>query len=93
MQPLSEGNHFRPGNLIQRHLVGNDHEAELAMHSRITEDSEPIDRKTSRSICDAVGERLQQHLRPESLLPSSHLDHLMAELRNRDSEASPQSSH
>jgi hypothetical protein len=62
------------------------------MNSRITDDSEPIDRKTSRSICDAVGERLQQNLRPESLRPSSHLEHLMAELRNRDNEDRPRSS-
>jgi hypothetical protein len=55
------------------------------MNSRISDNSEQIDRKTSRSICDAVGERLQRSLRPESLLPSSHLDHLMAELRKRDS--------
>jgi hypothetical protein len=55
------------------------------MNSRITDDSEQIDRKTSQSICDAVGERLQQNLRPESLSPSSHLDHLMDELRRRDS--------
>lgn len=49
-----------------------------------TNTSEQIDRKTSRSICDAVGERLQQHLRPvESELPS-HLEHLMDELRRRD---------
>ena len=35
-----------------------------------TDNSEQIDRKTSRSICHAVGERLQQHLRPlESELP------------------------
>ena len=33
-------------------------------------DSEQIDRRTSRSICDAVGERLQQSLRPESRLPT-----------------------
>jgi hypothetical protein len=55
------------------------------MNSRITDESEQIDRKTSQSICDAVGERLQQNLRPESLSPSSHLDHLMDELRRRDS--------
>jgi hypothetical protein len=55
------------------------------MNSRITDDSEQIDRKTSQSICDAVGERLQQNLRLESLGPSSHLDHLMDELRKRDS--------
>jgi hypothetical protein len=36
-----------------------------------TDNSERIDRKTSRSICDAVGERLRQNLRPEkSELPS-----------------------
>ncbi|THD64907.1 MAG: hypothetical protein E7813_16095 [Bradyrhizobium sp.] len=56
------------------------------MNSRITETSEPIDRKTSRSICDAVGERLQQNLRPESSRLSSHLQHLMDELSKRDSE-------
>ncbi len=49
-----------------------------------TDTSEEIDRKTSRSICDAVGERLQQQLRPlESELPS-HLAHLMDELRKQD---------
>jgi hypothetical protein len=48
------------------------------------DNSEGIDRKTSRSICDAVGERLQQHLRPlESGLPS-HLVQLMDELRRQD---------
>ena len=54
------------------------------MNSRITDDIEPIDRKTCRSICDAVGERLQQSLRPESSRLSSHLEHLMNELRRRD---------
>jgi hypothetical protein len=49
-----------------------------------TDDSEQIDRKTSRSICNAVGERLQQQLRPvESELPT-HLAHLMDELRKQD---------
>jgi hypothetical protein len=56
------------------------------MNSRITDDSEQIDRKTSRSICDAVGEHLQQTLRPESSRLSSRLQHLMDELRRRDSE-------
>ena len=55
------------------------------MNSRITDNSEQIDRKTSRSICDAVGERLQQNLRPD-YSPSSHLQHLMDELRRRDNE-------
>jgi hypothetical protein len=56
------------------------------MSSRITDNSDLIDRKTSRSICDAVGERLRQNLRPESLRPSSHLQHLMDELRKRDDD-------
>jgi len=61
------------------------------MNSRITDNSEQIDRKTSRSICDAVGERLQQTLRPDSSHLSSYLQHLMDELRRRD--ADDQSSH
>ncbi|WP_167443346.1 hypothetical protein [Bradyrhizobium amphicarpaeae] len=46
-------------------------------------DSEQIDRGTSRSIRDAVAERLQQRLRPEPQLPT-HLEQLMNELRQRD---------
>ena len=45
-----------------------------------------VDRKTSRSICDALGERLKQELRPESSQPSSYLQHLIDELRRRDGE-------
>jgi hypothetical protein len=54
------------------------------MNRHITDDIEPIDRNTSRSICDAVGERLQQSLRPEPSHLSSYLEHLMNELRRRD---------
>lgn len=43
-----------------------------------------IDRKTSRAICDAVGERLQQSLRPEFASPSPRLDRLIEELRRRE---------
>jgi hypothetical protein len=57
------------------------------MNSRINQTSETIDRATSRTICDAVGERLQQSLRPEALQPSSHLERLMDELRRRDHES------
>jgi hypothetical protein len=71
-------------DLVQHNL--NDQDAELAMNSRITDDGEPIDRKTSRSICDAVGERLQQNLRPETSRLSSYLEHLMDELRKRDED-------
>jgi hypothetical protein len=59
------------------------------MNSRINEISETIDRATSRSICDAVGERLQRSLKPDALQPSSHLEHLMDELRRRDQENYP----
>jgi hypothetical protein len=56
------------------------------MNGRITDTSEAIDHRTSRSICDAVGERLQQDLRPETSRLSTHLQHLMDELRRRDRE-------
>jgi hypothetical protein len=56
------------------------------MNSRISDNSETIDHSTSRSICDAVGERLQQSLRPDASQPSPRLQHLMDELRRRDGE-------
>jgi hypothetical protein len=62
------------------------------MNSRINDNSEQIDRKTCRSICDAVGERLQQNLRPDSSRLSSHLQHLMDELRRRDTAGRTMSS-
>ena len=49
-------------------------------------DSEQIDRRTSRSICDAVGERLQQSLRPESRLPT-HLEQLLDQLKKRERDS------
>lgn len=55
------------------------------MMSRITENNESIDRATSRSICEGVGERLQQNLRPDSSKLPFHLQHLMDELCRRDS--------
>ncbi len=53
------------------------------MNGRVADDREPIDRKTCRSICDAVGQRLQQSLRPEPRL-TPYLQYLMDELRKRD---------
>ena len=53
------------------------------MAGAFANDSDQIDRRTSRSIRDAVGERLQQRLRPEAQLPT-HLEQLMNELRQRD---------
>jgi hypothetical protein len=57
------------------------------MNGRIVDKSDAIDGKTSRSICDAVGERLQQNLRPEPLDRSTQLQHLLDELRNQDGES------
>ena len=48
------------------------------------DDSEQMDYKTSRSICDAVGERLQKDLRPERSDLSPRLRELLNELRQRD---------
>jgi hypothetical protein len=58
------------------------------MNSRINDDSEMMDPATSRSICNAVGERLQRDLRLDAMPPSSHLEHLMDELRRRDEGSS-----
>ena len=55
------------------------------MNSRISNHSEQLDRKTCRSICDAVGERLQQFMRPETEL-SPRLQQLINELRRRENE-------
>lgn len=55
------------------------------MESRIEPDTEHIDHKTCASICDAIGERLQQNLRPETEL-SPRLRELIDELRRRDNE-------
>ena len=51
--------------------------------SRINNDHDQLDRKTTRAICDGVGERLQQYIRPETTLPT-HLEQLLEEFRRRD---------
>jgi hypothetical protein len=58
---------------------------EIAMEARINSDIEQIDHKTCVSICDAIGERLQQSLRPDTDL-SPRLRELVDELRRRDNE-------
>jgi hypothetical protein len=54
------------------------------MKSPNADDIETLDHRSSRSICDAVGERLQQILRPEPTGTPSHLQRLVDELRRRD---------
>jgi hypothetical protein len=58
---------------------------EIAMEARINSDIEQIDHKTCVSICDAIGERLQQSLAPDTDL-SPRLRELVDELRRRDNE-------
>jgi hypothetical protein len=55
------------------------------MAVQINNEFEQIDHKTCVSICDAVGERLQQDLRPDPKL-SPRLRELVEELRRRDNE-------
>jgi hypothetical protein len=59
---------------------------ELAMNGRIDSRFERIDHNTCRSICDAVGERLQQNLRAVPSELPAHLARLMDELRRRDGD-------
>jgi hypothetical protein len=54
------------------------------MDNRINDDSEPIDHKTSRSICRAVAQQLKEDLRLEPSRQSSHLSYLVEELRRRE---------
>jgi hypothetical protein len=54
------------------------------MNSRTVDPFDQIDHLTSRSICKAIGERLQQNLGPDNSALSSQLRHLMDELRKRD---------
>jgi hypothetical protein len=56
------------------------------MNGQPTSDSEMIDGKTSRSICNAVGERLQQNIRPDFSRLPERLRHLMDALRRQDAE-------
>jgi hypothetical protein len=57
------------------------------MLGRPSEINEPIDRKTSRSICNAVGERLQRNLPLDATGLPGGLQNLMDELRRRDHAA------
>jgi hypothetical protein len=55
------------------------------MSTRIKENYASIDSTTSRSICGEIGERLRQDLRPDkSGLPHT-LQHLLDEMKSRES--------
>ena len=59
------------------------------MESRIKYDIEPIDQRTSRSICEAVAERLRENLRSEPLRLSSQLTNLVERLRRSEGDNGP----
>jgi len=56
------------------------------MNGQPTTSTDTIDGKTSRSICHAVGERLQQNIRPDFSRLPGELRRLMDALRRQDSE-------
>ncbi len=58
------------------------------MNAQPADNIETIDGKTSRSICNAVGERLQQNIRPDFSRLPEHLRHLMDALRRQDADMS-----
>jgi hypothetical protein len=65
-------------------LVGSSRDVrEMEPHRRIA-DNIDIDHKTGRSICDEVGERLQQDLRLEVSRLPPYLNRLIDELQRRD---------
>jgi hypothetical protein len=59
-------------------------EAELVVNGETRNNGQRIDRTMSWSILEAVGEQLQQSLRPEPSRLPPHLQNLMDELRRRD---------
>jgi hypothetical protein len=55
------------------------------MDTHTDQDTEQIDHRTCVSICDAIGERLQQNMQPDTEL-SPRLRELLEEMRRRDGE-------
>jgi hypothetical protein len=78
------GNHFQAHDLIWRHF--NCTERQMPTTGPSTDSTDPIDGKTSRSICNAVGERLQQSIRPDPERLPERLRHLMDALRQQDAK-------
>lgn len=87
---LAETNPVRPSwhASLERNEQNTENAAEPVMLGLNAENREQMDYKTSRSICDAVGERLQQNLRPERSDLSPRLRELLNELRRRDEDGS-----
>jgi hypothetical protein len=63
------------------------------MNRHCSDRGHTIDHPTSRSVCEGVGEALQQSLRPEPSRLSPRLQNLMDELRRRDNWNDRRDSH
>jgi len=59
------------------------------MESRINDNIESIDQRTSRSIREAVAERLRENLRSEPLRLSSQLTTMVEKLRRSEPDNGP----
>ena len=86
---LASGNKSHGRDLVLRTTQADDKQTKhatwsLAMNAHTENHAERIDHRTSRSICDAVGERLQEQFRPENGNLSIRLRQLLEELRRRD---------
>jgi hypothetical protein len=56
------------------------------MRDRTADSQQQIDRATSGSICNAIGERLRRNLVPDSDGLPSHLQQLLDEMQRQDRE-------
>jgi hypothetical protein len=84
MPPARSRKQFRRHRVFPASVNCNGNTPEFVMAGLEPHHREEIDRKTSRSICEAVGERLQQSLKPNFMGPSARLDRLIEELRQRE---------
>jgi hypothetical protein len=79
---LRSGNNLAVYDLVPRYF--DETPTDDVMNASIPDIWEPIDGKTCRSICNAVGERLQRDLRFDSSHPSQYLQSLLDELEKRE---------
>jgi hypothetical protein len=71
-------------DLVMATSPGN--EAERGVTDDNAGSNQFLDHETCRSICDAIGARLQRDLSPWALTPSTRLERLIEEMRRREAE-------
>ena len=59
------------------------------MPNRINADTPPMDHRTSAAVCDGIGERLRDVLRPSVTELPPHLQELMERLHQLDTADAP----